>query len=84
MSQACAFAALSDAVTQAHFDALFDAVCADPAVSDFLREANPEAAQAIAEDFNEAARRGLWQSRRNSTRARLADLLGVNRLEAMP
>ena len=75
VDQVFAFAALSDAVAAHHFDLLFDAVCGDRRVFDFLRAHNPEAARAVAERFEEALRRGLWETRRNSTKARLADLL---------
>ncbi len=61
-----AFAATTDAVAERHFDLLFDAVCGDTKVRDFLAEANPQAAKAIAERFESALDRGLWRSRRNS------------------
>jgi cobalamin biosynthesis Mg chelatase CobN len=38
-------------------------------VSAFLKEANPSAAQSIADTFLEAEKRGFWTSRRNSTRS---------------
>ena len=75
VDQVFAFAALSDAVAPHHFDLLFDAVCGDKEVFDFLRAHNEAAARAVAARFEEALRRGLWVSRRNSTKARLADLL---------
>jgi cobaltochelatase CobN len=71
-----AFAALTDAVKARHFDLLFDAVCGDEAVRTFLERENPRAAMSIAEKFSEAERRGLWQSRRNSTAAILAEMRG--------
>jgi cobaltochelatase CobN len=61
-----AFAATTNAVTDWHFDLLFDSVCANPGVRAFLAEANPQAAKAIAERFESALARGLWQTRRNS------------------
>ncbi len=60
------FAATTDLVSDSLFDILFEAVCADKEVCDFLRQANPAAASAIATRFDEALRRGLWRSRRNS------------------
>ena len=69
-----AFAATSDAVPSRHFDLMFDATLGDEAVRAFLTEHNPAAARAIAEKFNEAAARGFWVSRRNSTAAILAAL----------
>ena len=61
-----AFAATTDAVAERHFDLLFDAVCGDTKVRDFLAEANPQAARSIAERFESALDRGLWRTRRNS------------------
>ncbi|MGO8739813.1 cobaltochelatase subunit CobN [Rhodoblastus sp.] len=61
-----AFAATTEAVAERHFDLLFDAVCGDTKVRDFLAEANPQAAKAIAERFQSALDRGLWRTRRNS------------------
>lgn len=61
-----AYAALTDATTDTQFDLLFDATIGDAAVRDFLTSANPAAATAIAERFDEAIRRGLWTTRRNS------------------
>ncbi|MBV8473015.1 MAG: cobaltochelatase subunit CobN, partial [Hyphomicrobiales bacterium] len=69
-----AFAALTDAAPSRHFDLLFDATCGDETVRAFLKRANPQAAEAIAKKFEEAARRGFWTSRRNSTAAILADM----------
>ena len=69
-----AYAALSDAAPSRHFDLLFDATCGDEALRAFLKSANPQAAEAIASKFEEAARRGYWTSRRNSSIAILADM----------
>ncbi|WP_036263617.1 cobaltochelatase subunit CobN [Methylocapsa aurea] len=62
-----AFAALTDAVKSRHFELVFEATCATPEVRDFLIRANPKAALAIVERFEEALRRGYWRSRRNSS-----------------
>src|SRR5262249_50640083 len=70
-----AFAAMTDAVAGPPFDLLYEATCGDEKVRAFLLEANPEAARAIARRFAEAARRGLWASRRNSSAAHLAEML---------
>jgi cobaltochelatase CobN len=48
------------------FDLLFDATIGDETVRNFLIDANPDAARAIADRFDEAIRRGLWATRRNS------------------
>jgi cobaltochelatase CobN len=70
------FAATSDAVAGRQFDLLFDAVCADAEVRDFLVAANAPAAAAIADRFADALRRGLWVTRRNSVEPLLASLRG--------
>lgn len=59
-------AAASDAVTNAGFEALYAAWIADAEVFERLRAANPAAARAILERFDEARDRGLWHSRRNA------------------
>ncbi|MBL7406150.1 cobaltochelatase subunit CobN, partial [Escherichia coli] len=59
-------AAASDAVTDAGFEALYAAWVADAEVFEHLRAANPAAARAILERFDEARDRGLWHSRRNA------------------
>ncbi len=71
------FAATTDAVPDRMFDLMFDAVCADSQVRDFLREANPQAAAAIAKRFADAIDRGLWTTRRNSAPALLDALRGA-------
>jgi len=70
-----AFAATTQTVASRHFDLVYDATCGNERVRDFLREANPEAARAIAARFAEAARRGFWVSRRNSSATLLAEML---------
>jgi cobaltochelatase CobN len=61
-----AYAALAEVTDDRQFDLLFDATIGDDAVREFLTGTNPEAANAIAERFDEAIRRGLWRTRRNS------------------
>lgn len=68
-------AVLTDAVESRHFDLLFEATIGTSEVRAFLVEANPRAARAIAERFDQAAARGLWRSRRNSAHACLATML---------
>ena len=63
------FAASTDAVTDGLFDAVFQAYCADPQVWAALEAANAPAAASIRSRLAEAARRGLWSSRRNSVGA---------------
>ncbi|MCR4523147.1 MULTISPECIES: cobaltochelatase subunit CobN [Bosea] len=66
------FAASTDAVADGLFDAVFQAYCADPQVWSALETANAPAAASIRSRLAEAARRGLWNSRRNSVGAFLA------------
>ncbi|WP_428484804.1 cobaltochelatase subunit CobN [Rhodopila sp.] len=61
-----AYAALADVTDDRQFDLLFDATIGDETVRTFLTDANPAAARGIAERFDEATRRGLWRTRRNS------------------
>jgi cobaltochelatase CobN len=70
-----AYAAMTDAVPSRHFDLLFDATLGDERVRDYLVTSNPLAAQAMAIRFDEASRRGLWMSRRNSSAEILAQML---------
>ncbi len=66
------FAASTNAVADGLFDAVFQAYCADPQVWAALEANNAPAAAAIRSRLAEAARRGLWTSRRNSVGAFLA------------
>ncbi len=66
------FAASTDAVSDGLFDAVFQAWCADAAVWSAIEAANAPAAEAIRSRLADAARRGLWTSRRNSVGAFLA------------
>jgi len=61
-----AFAATSGLVSDAQFDLVFAATLGDEAVRGFLINENPRAAEAIANVFEQAMRRGLWRTRRNS------------------
>ena len=69
------FAALTDAVASAQFDLIFDATLGDDAVRAFLVGANRRAACHMAGVFEEAAKRGFWLSRRNSSARILASML---------
>jgi len=72
-----AYAALTDVTSDGQFDLLFDATIGDETVRNFLTETNPAAAVAIAERFDEAIRRGLWTTRRNSARSIMARMREV-------
>jgi cobaltochelatase CobN len=69
-----AFAETTGAVSSELFDLLFDAYVADPAVRDFLLRENPSAAAAMADQLDNARRRGLWHPRRNDVDAGFAAL----------
>nr|WP_194304089.1 cobaltochelatase subunit CobN [Chthonobacter albigriseus] len=69
------FAAAADVVENRQFDLVFDATLGDDAVRDFMVGANPRAAAACAKAFDEALRRGLWTTRRNSVAGRIAETL---------
>nr|WP_294523741.1 cobaltochelatase subunit CobN [uncultured Rhodopila sp.] len=70
----CAYAALAGVVDDCQFDLLFDATIGDETVRSFLTTANPAAARAIAEQFAEAVRRGLWTTRRNAPATVMAEM----------
>jgi cobaltochelatase CobN len=61
-----AFAATSGLVSDAQFDLAFSATLGDETVRAFLAHANPRALQAVAHVFNDALKRSLWRTRRNS------------------
>lgn len=69
-----AFSATAKAVSDHHFDAVFEAYLMDDDVRAFLENANPDALKDIALRLAEAQARGLWTSRRNDTGPVLAAL----------
>ncbi len=75
ISNLFAFAAMTDAVSTAQFDLMFEATLGCDAVRDFMIEANPSAAAASARSFDQAIHRGLWITRRNSIAAHIAETL---------
>jgi cobaltochelatase CobN len=64
-----AFAATLPERFDPQFDLLFDATLGDPAVDSFLRDANPAARAAMAQQFQDALNRDLWRPRRNTVAA---------------
>ncbi|MEM9350246.1 MAG: cobaltochelatase subunit CobN [Pseudomonadota bacterium] len=70
-----AFAATTGAVRSHHFDLIHEAYLEDEEVRDFIAEHNAPALREMAERFQEAIDRGLWQPRSNSARALLSELL---------
>lgn len=73
-----AFAATTQAVSDHHFDALFEAYIADDNVRDFIEEANAPALADMLARFTEALDRGLWTPRRNTTQTLLHELTHPN------
>ncbi|MFN3171848.1 MAG: cobaltochelatase subunit CobN [Hyphomicrobiales bacterium] len=73
-----AFAATTQAVSDHHFDALFEAYIADDSVRDFIEEANAPALADMLARFTEALDRGLWTPRRNTTQTLLNELMHPN------
>jgi cobaltochelatase CobN len=69
-----AFAATTGAVSDHHFDAVFEAYLADDEVRGFLEERNPAAAREIAQRLLEAQERNLWKPRANASYAVLQDI----------
>ncbi len=70
-----AYAALTDAVGDHHFDALYDAYVGDESVREFMRMTNAPALREMAARFREAIDRGLWRPRANSAYDRLSALV---------
>ncbi|TAU31885.1 cobaltochelatase subunit CobN [Rhizobium ruizarguesonis] len=67
-----AFAATTGAVGEHHFEAVYQAFVADPAVAGFMTEKNPAAFDEMRERLLEAIDRSLWTPRSNSARFDLA------------
>ncbi len=70
-----AFAATTGAVRDHHFDAIYQAYVADPAVAGFIAGANPAALGELAARLDEAIRRGLWRPRSNRAGETLARVM---------
>ena len=66
-----AFANLADAVRPHLFDLYYESTLGDAEVDSFLQTENPEAHRAMRDQFAALDAAGLWQTRRNSIRARL-------------
>lgn len=74
-----AFAATSGLVSDAQFDLAFAATLGEEDLRDFLARENPLALNAITSAFDEAIKRDIWRTRRNSV---LVALDGVGALDA--
>ncbi|MDW4496482.1 cobaltochelatase subunit CobN [Sulfitobacter sp. D35] len=66
-----AFAHLAGVVSSRMFDLYYEATLGEAKVESFLRQANPGAHAAMQARFAELDAAGLWETRRNSIRARL-------------
>lgn len=73
-----AFAATTHAVSDHHFDALFEAYIADDNVRTFIEEVNAPALSDMLDRFQEALDRGLWSPRRNTTQSMMRALTTPN------
>jgi cobaltochelatase CobN len=69
-----AFAATADAVKSHHFDLAYEAYLVDDGTREFIAQYNPAALREIAERFEEAISRGLWQPKLNSAYDHLKSL----------
>ncbi len=73
-----AYAATARAVSDHHFDQLFEAYINDATVYTFLLHNNPDALYDIAEKFQDAIARGLWRvQRKNSVYNTLQTILNT-------
>jgi cobaltochelatase CobN len=72
-----AYAALTDAVGDHHFDQLYEAYIGDETVLGFMAAANPPALAEMSARFREAIERGLWSPRANSAYDRLGALMAA-------
>jgi cobaltochelatase CobN len=66
LDQMALFAHLADAVESHHFDLYYDATLGDDAVREFIERANPDAAAAMRQRFQQLLDAGYWTTRRNS------------------
>jgi len=66
LDQMAAFAHLAGSVESHHFDLYYDATLGDDEVRRFLEQANPEAAAAMRQRFQQMRAAGYWVTRRNS------------------
>jgi cobaltochelatase CobN len=66
LDQMALFAHLAGAVESHHFDLYYDATLGDDEVRHFLEQANPEAAAAMRQRFQQLRGAGYWTTRRNS------------------
>ena len=77
-----AFAATTNAVSDHHFDQLYEAYIENDDVADFLKDKNRPAYDDMVERFLEAIERGLWTPRSNSAAFFLQENLHDNQTAA--
>jgi cobaltochelatase CobN len=66
LDQMALFAHLAGAVESHHFDLYYDATLGDDEVRRFIEQANPDAAAAMRQRFQQLLDAGYWATRRNS------------------
>ncbi|MCJ8311041.1 MAG: cobaltochelatase subunit CobN, partial [Rhizobiaceae bacterium] len=69
-----AFSATTGAVSDHHFDAVYQAFVADDEVREFMADNNPHALSEMCDRLLEALDRGLWTARSNSAKFELEQL----------
>jgi cobaltochelatase CobN len=72
LDQMALFAHLAGAVESHHFDLYYDATLGNDEVRRFIEQANPEAAAAMRQRFQQLLDAGYWATRRNSAIERIA------------
>ena len=78
------FAETTEAIAPSLIEAVFDAYLNDEQVRDFLAVQNPEGLRYMAQRFQSARRRTLWQPRRNSVDRLIETILAGETLEVAP
>lgn len=72
LDQMALFAHLAAAVDSRHFELYYDATLGDDEVRRFIEQANPGAAAAMRQRFQQVLDAGYWTTRRNSVIERIA------------
>lgn len=72
LDQMALFAHLAGVVESRHFELYYDATLGDDEVRRFIEQANPDAAAAMRQRFQQLLDAGYWMTRRNSVIERIA------------
>ncbi len=72
LDQMALFAHLAGVVESRHFELYYDATLGDDVVRRFIEQANPDAALAMRQRFQQLLDAGYWTTRRNSVIERIA------------